>query len=231
MEAGRYDPAAFGLAMYAEFIRAGVEDMPEVKKGRPASDFWNKDVDPIIRVISRVNPRYGEEFGKFMWKRLVQKFKNLEAAENAMQEFMIDVLTEKKVLKKGVALSSAKTWVLTGLKWKAADLWRKDKRRSGDEPLQTEDDDGELVDINLQDPSAWQDMDDVLGEVDIDRALDELVDVNPKLPEYIRLRLKGDNDREVAEAWGVSPAAVLDFKRRWLPRAQPVIDEYIREAG
>lgn len=234
MEAAQYDPKAFGLAMYALFIQAGVEDMPDVA-GKPAAEFREEypkpsDLGKLTRALQRADRSYGAEFGAFCWKTLLKKYKSLEVVENIMQEFMLEVMTGKKKLQP-VTLRSAKTWVITGLKYVGGDLLRKDKRRSGDEPMTTEDDEGEMIDIDLADPGAWSDMEEVLDHTDIQKAMREMDKLNPRLPSYMNLRLKGYSDKDIAEEWGVEPPAVFQFKKTWLPRAQPIIDKYIRQAG
>lgn len=105
-------PGNWGEAIFEQFRKAGVEDVPE---GRREARDW----------------------GEYVFASLKRKGLKDETIEDLMQDLIMEVIAGSRKLK-SLPLSSAKSWVMNGLQRKGIDLFRRNKKRDVGLPMDDE---------------------------------------------------------------------------------------------
>lgn len=229
--------SSYGRLMYAEFIKVGVPDLPDIlvprnigpwKKGEviPALDMQKFLLSKGDRASSFLPEHYGSRLGNQMWALATRYLKDRELVEELMQQVSVELTAGSKQVIKRVSLSKAESYVKDRVKKRSLDIIRSQKRR-GDPLVDT--DISERVDIAA--PAAVSRFLDKLRSGDESELREILRDeVDSRHPnrawEWIEAQLEGMSGRDLAEQWGVSPSAVTQWIQRNLPAIRKVFEDF-----
>lgn len=187
------DTGGFGQVAYGLFLMHGVEGMPP-SKGTPAEMFKPSSPKEIDHKVPR---GYGAEFGKKVFRVLLHSFKDHDFAEEVMSEGMLKILTGDNSLSRelpGKQLSKAENLFIESMVNLGIDIQRK---RGRERSLVNE----EGVEQVIEDPKAWEELEQHLPEREMDSIRRELAEVSPRLapdlPLYFDLLLDGYRDSEI----------------------------------
>lgn len=205
--------SAFGQVAYGLFLYRGVTEMPAVN-GKPAEEFKPARPAEIDRKIPK---GYGKAFGEKVYRVLLRRFKNPDFAEEIMSEGIVKILSGDNYLSReleGKPLSKAENLFLKSMINLGVDVERRRKRENSMTGPGGED--GEDLEMAIEDPSAWKQMEDILPEREINTIKQELsqaVDprLAPDLPLYFDLLLDGYKDSEILRD------KMLPFLEQWGP--------------
>lgn len=225
---------ANGVFFHAEFIKAGVLGMPDLK-GKPAETYHDKLVKAGGRagdVLWRIDSSYGADWGEKLWATLVKKFKNTEIVEDAIADYRAKVVASRGKLFKAVALSSAQSFVLRGISNAAIDIMRKTKK---EQPYLVRQEEGETVMMDVEDPSAWRDFARRVPSWQRKRLEGELAALDRKHPEWgkilLQMKMDGATNVEIADAWGVSKPRVTQWLQKNRKELARILSEHLEAAG
>lgn len=182
---------AFGRVMYAEFIKRGVVGMPPIH-GKPVEEVVNKD-DP--RLANKLPSGYGSTFASKVRGLIRGKFKDPLMVEEAMQNVSVKFLAgASKGIEEGSPLAKAENYVIVSV---VREVLTEMKKQRGHGSL-TVDDDGADVQLDVADPDALQQFENIERfwhkDPGVRRKLEQ---VHPDAPEYIDLSVEGYHDREI----------------------------------
>lgn len=218
---------AFGRVVYAEFVKRGVQDLPDI--GDVPALAWQ---DKLLKLRSRAGdklPRsYGRKFGQMAWNVVLSKARNPEVVEDAMTAVIEKLLKNPTVIREGVTRAEAEGFVLKALKNEAIDLLRKQTRRR---------EEGEFT-RDIADPDTLRQLEDMLPPTVLREIIRDLDRVHPSAAAYVELVFQDYDDREIAQNamlphmdGPVSPQALLNWKNRWLPKIKNIIHKHLQEAA
>jgi len=217
---------AFGRTMSAEMVMSVVRGMPEIG-GKPAMD-WIQDVH---RKGADVLPTgTGREFAARVYKILLTKFGDPEIAEEAMSAVLLASARKKIHIANGVSMHEAGSYIITACLNAARDLLRARGRRREDSLVRDRDEDSGQND-EVEDPRAFERLDEALPASELRKILTELGDVHPRAPEWLKARLDGQSGQEISEAWQTTPSYVSKWQRTYLPQIKKVVEHHLREAS
>lgn len=181
---------AFGKVVYAEFIKQGVEGMPDVHS-KPASDLAKEK-----GLVNRLPSGYGREFGIKTYKILLNKYHNPQMVEDVMSDFIVKFLSgASDYLKPGTPVRQAEQYVITAVVRGALNVLR--KKREVSDTYSGGDEDGEELrhenSVSMSEETAEQILDKMLPKV-----RRELEVIHPDAELYVRLSiLEGYSDVEI----------------------------------
>ena len=216
---------AFGRAVYSECIRAVVRGMPDIPSGKPALD--------LVQDVERRGPDalpvgYGRPFAARVYKILIAKFADPEVAQEAMSHVLLQIARHKIHIANGASLQEAEALVITVALNAARDLLRARKRRQERSLVRDEDDAQTTLDV--EDPAAFERLDQLLPAAELRSVLRELGEIHPRAPEWLRARLDGDSGQEIAAEWGTSPSYVSKWQSTYVPQIKKVVEHHLRQA-
>lgn len=226
---------AFGRVMYAEFIKRGVTDMPDIG-GQPAAS-WKERLDKAGPRAGDMIPRgTGREFAQKAWKILLSQTKNPEMAEEVMT-LVIEKIIKNPKLVKAEPLRVAEGYIITALKATYIDRVRFEKRRKqiSGPSLTVEDESGESVTLDPEDPSSWKQVGELLPESELREIIRDLERLHPSAAAFVDLSFQGYTPTEMArqgllphlEGQPTSVQNVHQWIQKWKPRIQQVLQKHI----
>lgn len=232
------DKNSFGVAFYAEFIKAGVTGMPDVD-GIPAEELKGKlkKAGPKAAIVlRRMDPSYGRDFNQDIW-RTANKYTSMyglpqDLAEDVLQTAVINLIRgEGKSKISTFAVHQAESYVKNQIAWRFKDL----RKKMNQDPSfsMTKDDDDVEKQIDVIDPQALNNFLRILGpraQKDFARKLRSLDPRNPDRPwSWIEAQLEGLRDSELAAEWGVTPGLVSQWRKKFEPKIRKALGDIINE--
>lgn len=211
---------AVGKAMYAEFLKAGVDGLPPIN-GEPASSVADKYLGKAHRLPSG----YGREFGNKLYATLLSKARNPELVEETLSRLMVNMARGKTAVKPGTELKQAESFVIGAAINLLKDIWREQKVRKQDETL-----DIDQEGINLSDPSAFRHLENMLPHSELPRIMRDIEAIDPRATSWFEAKLEGLLSSEIADEWGVSKPRLSQWEARVLPKIKEVLMEYLEAA-
>lgn len=196
-----------GIVVFAEFMGQGVvglEFNPNVKGA------W--DAYKLKGAVKKEAERFGKKANRLLLKRLG----NEAAVDDVVQDYMTRLLGRGLQLLPRTPLAKAEAYVLKSLVNASTDILRKlirERRRNYD--------DGDL--IEKEEPQALGNLNAIIPEPHVTRVLQELKALHPRAQSFFQLALEGHSSSEIARAWGVSPAYVSKWVRKYGPGIQRVV--------
>jgi DNA-directed RNA polymerase specialized sigma24 family protein len=203
-----------GRTFYALFLNSDVEGMPPgaVKGTKP----------------ERLPRGYGDRFGQRLYAYTLKHVRNPDLVENILGELLLKVAAKKIRIEPGSPLSRAESYVFQTVSALISDMGRKDKGRTDRAPKERKRFDN-VDDLNLSDPNAFRNLDEMLPQYDLDQLLEELEDVNPRAPSWLEAQLNGLTGVELAEKWNVNKSRITEWENTNLPKIKNVIKQYVRD--
>lgn len=196
------DAALFGKVVYAEFLRRGIEGMPDVN-GVPAAS-----VDTTRpRLADRLPNGYGKELGVRAMRLLYRMGLSPDRVSETMAQFLADFLERyADKLRSGMPVFSAEKFVLNKLQWVVrSGPERRKTLRDKNEILVREKpgDEGETEDFfsnapDLDDPRGYHRLEQNFSKDQLKDLFEFLAkNIHPDIPEYIMLKADGYKDTEI----------------------------------
>lgn len=215
--------SAFGRVVYGEFVLAAVRGLPDTAEGKPALD--------LVREVTTRGPQalpngYGRPFAARVFKILLSKFGDSEIAEESMSFVLLQIARRKIHVANGSTLQVAEALIITVALNAARSLLRQ-RGRQRERSLVREDEQP----FDVEDPHAFEHLDRLLPTKELMAVLQELEQVHPRAPEWLRARLQGDSGAEIAEDWGTSPSYVSRWQSQYLDRIKQVVTNHLRTAS
>lgn len=221
----------FGRVVAAEFIKRGVEGMPEIN-GQPAEAFREKLVKAGSKAGDKLPRNYGRQFAQSAWNMNMSKIRNPEVIEDAMVTVVEKLLKNPHLIREGVLLREAQAFVLKMVRNETIDILRMKGRRREDSL--TIEDEGEEINLDPQDPSALKEIEEMLPPSTLREIARDLDRINESAGTYVNLIFQDYSDREIAEGamlphmdGPVSPQALFNWKKRWMPKIEEVIRKHV----
>ena len=192
---------AFGLVIYEEFLRKGVEGMPDVGSKDPSEFQGKKNI--------RLPSGYGRDFGKKAYLMLMAKYKSPSLVEDILSEFTVEFLSgwSSKYLKGDVSLKEAQNYVLKSLNSRALNALRKHHREIADSYFSG----GE--EKSHHDTAISVDEDTMERQIlrQLPKMKSKLKAIHPDAPKYVQLSLvEGYGDREIIGNPAAGQESLLD---------------------
>jgi len=222
-----------GTALYTEFIRAGVEGLPDVRGVGPALNLREK----VLKLKNRaanlpVLKGYGASFGGQLWM-VASKYLNTrdsEAIADVLQNVVAEVYSRNEHGKdsklKSVSLSSAESYI----KWlvgKRAQDWLKKPEHSRQFSL-TDPETGGMPDII--DSRSLKGILNMIDRGDLPSFKREIDDIDPGSDRpwaYIEAIREGLSPSDIAREWGVNRSVPSTLLKRWLPELKRIFEKYL----
>lgn len=221
-----------GKVFYAKFLEAGLEDLPAID-GQPALAV----ADRYKNKPERLPRGYGAKFGARIYATLLQKSRNPDLVEEVSSQLLVNVARDRFSFS-GMTLNKAENFVVASALNLLTDALRAQggrgkERRKKDLSLNTPITDNSTIEDILNDPSAFKSLDDLLSRSDLNRMVAELDKIYPRSGEWFEAKLRGDKSKEIAEAWGVTPARVSQFETNLEkdPRVREILVKYLDVAA
>jgi len=173
---------AFGRTIYAEFIKRGIEGMPEVNGKAPDPQRLPKD--------------YGAKFADRAYRIVMSKVRNPALVDEILSNFIVYFISKgSALLDPSKGLKSAESLVYTALGNRVINHY-KSKGRKKETPIPVSDD-GESGEKEVDFPSPSE-----LDTTDVKRLLHHLQPklerIHPDAPLYVQLAfLEGYKDRDI----------------------------------
>jgi len=220
-----------GRALYAEFIKAGVTGMPDVK-GEPALDLQDKIIGLKERGPLLLPSGYGTAFGGEMWA-VASKFlhtRDPEAISDVLQNVVVEVYArterEAKSQLRAEPLASAESFIKKLVNLRARD-WLK-KKDHGQSSL-TDSETGGQPDLR-----STKFLSRLFHKIDrgdvgsFKREIGQIDRVNPDRPwSYIEGVIEGLSNTQIAKSWGVGRSVVTNKLKDWLPEFKRIFLKYM----
>lgn len=213
--------SALGSASYALFIAAVVRGLPTVN-GRDALDLVQDIRGP--EDADKLPADYGRAFGGRVYRVLLARF-GPEIAEEAMSETLLKIVRGKIHVRNGANLAESEALIVTVALNSARDQARRQQRIRRE--VSDSDDEGTTIDV--EDPEAFRQLDNLLPASELRQVLRELGQVHPRAPEWLQARLQGDSGQEIAREWQTTPSYVSKWQRIYLPRIRQVVEHHLRQ--
>lgn len=214
----------FGKFAYAKFIQSGVEGLPDIN-GKPALDMRAVVQGP--RAESKLPNGYGREFGSKVWKVGLSKLRNPEIVEEAISAVTLKMVSGQLRIDDGTNLTRAESLIITSVLNAGTDVLRK-KYRDPSGQMPTTD---EGVEVDFADPKSFRKIEDILSPGEMGKMMKEIDRVHPRATEWVEAILEGVSKRELADQWGVTPAAITNFENKYLDRIKKVVFNYLKDAA
>lgn len=217
---------AFGNAIYAEFLKAGVPGMPD------PGPRWNPKSPRAADSLPR---NYGREFGTRAYRLVMKLTGSPERADDVMMDFLVSfVHNGKKHLNPERGLKDAENFVLKGLA-NQAKMSNRQKTRSRENLIMDQGpmDDGPAM--QFKDDKALDNLDVIFPMWRSPKVLNALKRVHPDAPLYLKLLLDGYVESEIIGDYrkGIpSMLPTLQAKpitpQAWNYRTKPAIREVLQ---
>ncbi len=209
----------FGRAIYQEFIRSGVVDMPPINGATPGRD------------LTKVPPGYGKSFGDRLYASLLSKSRNPDVVEDVLSTLMTNIAAGKMKIREGSSLREAESYATQAALYLLKAVWRKDKNRHEESlpPSNSEVEDD--VQINLADPNSFRHLDKLIPKSEISRLMRELERINERAPSWLEAKLDGLTGVEIAQEWGVGKSRVTGWEQDYVPAIKRVLTRYVQDAA
>jgi DNA-directed RNA polymerase specialized sigma24 family protein len=227
---------AFGRVMYAEFVKRGVVGMPDIG-GQPAASWREKLEKAGTRAGDMVPRGTGREFAQKAWRILLSTTRNPSITEEVMTTVIEKFIKSPNLIQEGSTLRFAEGYVIQALKSHFIDYDRSERRRTRLQgpSLTVEDDSGEDVVLDVEDPDSWKQIGGLLSPVGLREIHRELERIHPSAAAFVDLSFQGYTPIEMArgamlphlEGKPTSPSNVYQWIERWKPRIQEVIQKHI----
>jgi DNA-directed RNA polymerase specialized sigma24 family protein len=213
---------SYGRALYAEFIKAGVTDMPPIGK-LPAEELRPQLIQRGNRAAGLLPLGYGKQFGKTLWsivrKSLGPLYRSDDNTAEVLQKVMVELYGGSQQAIKGVPLPSAESYIKKRVAWRAQDF----KRNLARSPQSIEDP-NIMQQVELMNEGALRKFVYLLGprgRKELSKALSQVDRSNPeKALDWVNAQMEGKSGKEIAEEWGVSQPAVTQWVNRHLRSIQ-----------
>jgi len=226
---------AFGRVIFAEFIKRGVKDMPDIG-GQPAAAWRDKLLKAGTRAGDMIPRGTGREFAMKAWRVLLSQTKNPEMTEEVMT-LVIEKIIKNPSLIKPESLQVAEGYVITALKATYIDKVRYEKRRKDvrGPSLTVEDESGDAITLDPGDPSSWKEVGQLIPESELREILHDLERLHPSAAAFVDLSFQGYTPTEMArqgllphlEGQPTSVQNVHQWIQKWKPRIQQVLEKHI----
>ncbi len=181
---------AFGATIYAEFLRHGITNMPDIH-GRPASELASHG-----RLADRLPHGYGGDFGKKAYSTLMSRYHDPSFVEDVLATYLENFLGWGSAkLKAGTPLKSAESYVMTGIVREGLNVMRS-RSRKREESVESIGEGGEEHhhDVPVHDEET---MDRLLLRA-LPRMKSRLERIHPDAPLYVKLSIiDGYTDHEI----------------------------------
>jgi hypothetical protein len=192
----------FGRAIYAEFLKVGVRDMPPIR-GVPVESLQLNLADRNL--ASKLPENYGEAFGGKAWRVAFKVARNADLAATVLSEYAAKV-AKHPPYEKGNDLKQAEFFALRGIQFVAQTLARnfmRDRDRETLTLVRDEDHDegtSRSVHIDESDQSAFDKFEDSLTKHEVQQLVQYLNrTVHPDIGIYFDLAAQGYLDGEIIE--------------------------------
>lgn len=189
-----------GRLVYAEFLRKGVRDMPDIR-GKSADQYVQemgaKIHDP--RLADKLPPKYGLEFGARMYSHLMKGLRKPSDVDEVISRFMRRLFGgSAKGMHDGLSLRQAENYMLKGL----LNEMRNYRDTLGRQESLSKEDKGEseVKQVDIRDPQFLEKIEDqfpiheLIHDPFVQR---ELRKIHPDAPLYLQLMLEGYNNEEI----------------------------------
>jgi len=216
-----------GRFIYAEFIKAGVEGLPDIQ-GQPALSYQDKVRGP--NGVYKLPKDYGRSFGQKAWFIAFSKLRNQNVVEEAVATAMMR-LVKRNPFHEGTPLKTAESYVITAILNLGRNIIRNTARRREDSLSGRQRDDGSENPIDLKDPDSFEGLDDLIPSSDLPGILRNLERVHEKAPAWVQFQMEGFRSREIAEQWGISAVRMSQWQKKYLPHIKRIFDNYFRSAA
>ena len=228
----------FGRVVYAEFIKAGVDGMPDIA-GEPAASWRDRLLKLHTRAGDKVPRGYGLDFARKVWGIALKKSRDPSLVEDMMDRALEKILAGKVIIREGASLHEAEGFVITMVKNDLLDQFRAQKR-GPQLGLGEKDEEGDYSG-DVLDQEAFDALGDMLTPSVMQEILRDVAGVHPSAPAYIKLRMEGYDKNEIARGGMLphmkgpaSPQAITNWEIKWLPKVKTVIEKHLgrsREAA
>lgn len=212
----------FGRAIYAEFLRAGVKDMPPIR-GVPVENIQLNLKDRNLAL--KLPEGYGADFGAKAWRTAFKITKNPDLAASAIAEYAAKV-AKSPPYDPTNNLKQAEFFALRGVQFAAQQIVRNFMRDRDREGLGLDvdhlDDEGRHQEIHIResDPHAIEKFEDVLSRHDVQKLVAYLNQtVHPDAGLYFSLSAEGYEDSEILGQEGPNRNTLND--KCMLPHMRP----------
>lgn len=227
---------AFGRIMYAEFIKRGVNSMPDIG-GKPAHEWQERLTKAGTRAGDMLPRGTGREFAEKAWKILLKLSRDPETTEEVMTLVIEKFVKNPNLIREGSDLRVAEGYIIQSLKSHLYDYLRATKRRTRlvSPGLTTENDEGDTVNLDVRDPESWREIGEMLPQAELKEILHALERLHPSAAAFLDLTFQGYTPAEMAregllphlEGKPVSPSNLYQWIERWKPRIQEVLQQHI----
>lgn len=213
---------AFGRFAYAEFLKAGVEGLPDIN-GQPALSLRGEIQGP--RAADKLPRGYGKDFGKKVWTFAFHKFRDMELVEDGISHVMMRMVKGEVQVREGSTLKSAENLIVTSVLNATMDALRA-KKRAAPSLMRENDEDG-YAEIDIADPHAFKELEQMLPRSEMARLMNDLKSIQDRAPSWVEAQLDGLTDRELATEWGTTPSYLINWKKRYLEEIHEVIRRHL----
>jgi len=215
-----------GRALYAEYIKAGVPDMPPIGD-TPAEEHPAKELG--AKAMGKLPASYGGEHASKIITLVRRNIPIEEDAKEFLQDFMVKLLQGKlgdALQKESHNLKSVQSFVVKLVDWRSKD-YQKKKRREKSISL-TEGETGGTVDI--EDPGSLRGVLQRIRPGDRDKLVRDLKSIDPKHPDwpeqFIMGKLEGKTLREMAPELGKDYSTIGGWWNKYEPKIQAIFEKY-----
>lgn len=216
-----------GRSLYAEYIKAGVPDMPPIGD-MPASEHPAKELG--AHAALKLPESYGGKHGG----DVIAVARKIIPLEADVMEFLGDFLlmvTKGQLKTDEHNLKSAESHTRQLVAWRAKDFLKRKRRRPDTSKGVSLTDVETGGDIDIEDPSSLRGVLQRIKPGDRDRLLKELRGVDSKHPEWpeqfiMSHILEGKTWREMEPEFGVPFNALYDWWQKYEPKIQRIFEKY-----
>ena len=209
-----------GKVIYAQFLQAGIEGMPEVNGQDPLSL-----PETLFKHPERLPTGYGKRFADQIYGYLLKKVRNPTKVEEILSDLMMRVVKGLD-LRQGVPLGQAEAYVFRLVNFVMTDaLRKKDREVSLDSPTDDED-----FKLDLADPKTFEDLEDLIPRSELQDILREIGRIHPKAVDWFKGQFEGVSNRELAEQWGVSEPRVHQLVTKISPGVMRILENHLQAA-
>jgi hypothetical protein len=222
---------AFGLLVYAEFLRAGVKNMPDIH-GTPAAEFDTSSP----RLMNKLPHGYGATLGDRAAKMLYALGFKTPDVHDTLSDYQLELLHGHS-FSGSYNVHQAESYVLDGLKKFALNKMAKNKRRQKYHgPGGHEDDEGHFVQIDPEDPNAFKKMDQAMTAEQLHKFMEFLKTIHPDLPQFFHMTSEGLTAKDIINK-GLLPGfakqftgdlAMKSFDNWKRKKVTPAIERYLK---
>lgn len=209
----------FGRAVYQEFIRAGVPDMPPINGQTPSRD------------LKRVPPGYGKKFGDRVYAMILNKSRNPDTAEEVISTLMVNIAAGKIGISEGTSLYTAEGYVVQSAINTLKMVWRKENLHKEKGLTQFDTDDAEAAQLDFADPNSFRHLEKMLPESELNHLMRDLEHVHKRAPSWLEAKLDGLTGVELAQEWGVGKSQVANWEKDYMPDIKRVLTRYLQDAA